>query len=144
MWWGNLGDITSMLQQMPNLEELHLYGNFSLSAPLLLERLKTLSVSTDSLYYNIPQQVSNTTMQYLLGSQLGHLTTLELVFTALETDEEDLITFDFNDAIVLDNKATLQSIFVSGKFRKGTFAAIENAVSGTAIKTFLHDLQESD
>lgn len=144
MLWGNLGDITGVLKSMPNLQELYLYGNFQLTAPVVLEQLKVLRVSTYWLYYDIPQNIADDTLQHLLSSVYAELETVSIDLRSLETDEEDLITYRFNPQFLQKNKHRLHKFFLRGRFVPGTKIEIQEALTGSNIILNLDDLEETD
>ena len=84
---GHLGDITRLPNAMPSLENLALYGHFSLSEPLDLPRLRSFSVVLDDWTTgpNVPP-LSQETVTRLLSS---HLPTVEEIWLAL-TDYDDV------------------------------------------------------
>ncbi len=76
--YGNLGDITEVLKNMPNLETLSLYGNFRLTEPVPLIRLKTLFIQMDDPATHINGgKITNDTLQHLLKSTLPSLTYID-------------------------------------------------------------------
>lgn len=75
---GYLGDITNMLEAMPNLEELHLYGNFKLTRTPTLPKLNTLSIKSATLPTQKQKELSQNSLDKLLCCDLMHLESLDI------------------------------------------------------------------
>ncbi len=123
--YGNLGDITSALKNMPNLEELFLYGNFSLTEPIDLPQLITLETLQNDIGTNINGgKISNHTLQHLLTSKFESLRLLSvnLLFN------DNLHEYSLPEAFLKgESTPGLKSLELCGKFVAGTTLQISRS-----------------
>ena len=119
--YGNLGNITCALENMPKLEKLYLFGNFELSKSLKFNNLSTFEILMNNWVTNINGgRISNNTIQNLLSSNFSELSLLSL-------------NLDFNDEIF---EYSLPEIFLTGRnIQKLKHLEIEgNFVQGSKVK----------
>ena len=78
---GKLGDVTSLVKKMPNIEELELCGYFELQERIQSPHIKTLTLwsNSDTEWFTTkPNDISQETLENFLLSDLPQLHTLEL------------------------------------------------------------------
>lgn len=136
--YGNLGDITGILENMPMLEKLYLYGNFELLKSLHFNTLTDIEVVMDDFVLNINGgRISNPTIHHLLSSQFE-----ELRLLALNLDFNDEI-FEYSlPSIFLtgQNAQKLEHFEISGNFVKGTKEEISKSeLLNREFKTLFFD-----
>jgi hypothetical protein len=115
---GNIGDVTGALQNMPNLEELYLYGNFRLSQPVHLPQLMKLETLQNDRQTNINGgKITNDTVQLLLTSKFSSLRLLSMNVSF----NDDLYEYSLPEAF-LNGESTpdLKVLQLYGQFKEGT------------------------
>jgi hypothetical protein len=123
--FGNLGNITEVLQNMPRLEKLYLHGNFQLTKSLNLPHLTDLETVMNDFSLNINSgKITNTTLQLLLSSKFEALRLMSLYLDINDTSYDYSISEDFLSGRYTP---TLKILELEGKFKAGTRLAIENS-----------------
>jgi len=116
--YGNLGDITGVLSNMPQLEKLYLYGNFRLTAPLNLKFLTHFEVCMDDYILHINGgKITNHTLQQIFVSKLESLVLMSLDLTFNDELYDYLIPDEFLSG---GNTPNLELLELMGKFSVGT------------------------
>ncbi|MCH1920160.1 hypothetical protein L9G15_12035 [Shewanella sp. A3A] len=111
-----LGDVTPILQHAPQLAELSLVGNFSLSQALNFPELTELDIQLDDCHSNINGgPISNDTLAALLSSPMPKLTTLCLDLE-IEPAVEYSLPACFFDGHLLPALSRLE---IAGQFCQG-------------------------
>ncbi|HIP30897.1 MAG TPA: hypothetical protein EYG83_08855 [Sulfurospirillum arcachonense] len=126
---GKLGDVTELLEQMPNLEELELDGWFELKKPLEfleLKELYILSESDSSGWFSdfMPNDISQQTLDNFLSSNFPELVRLEL---GLSEDSN----FTFNRELIGAKRVPkLERLDISEGFKVGDKALLIDVLLG--------------
>jgi hypothetical protein len=129
--YGTLGDISDLCRAMPNLEELWLYGSFSLLKPPVLKNLKKLYIELDDPITGINGgYISNETLCHLLS---GHYPLLEELSAYLEIeDEEPRHEYTFPDAFLTGTSVpTLKKIEFTGNFKAEERERLKRSLVGS-------------
>jgi len=114
---GKLGDVTTLIKKMPKIEELELLGYFEFKQKMSFLHLKKLTLWSDSdakgWFPDIPNDISQETLNNFLLSDLPHLNYLELFV-------DDDSTFQFPQ-LFLDAKTApkLELMDIEGGFLVG-------------------------
>jgi len=142
--YGNLGNVTQILNNMPNLEKLYLYGNFELAEPINLPHLTDLEVLIDDWVTHINGgKITNNTLQNLLSSKFESLRLLSLY---LDFDDQN---YDYSIPELFltgSNTPALKVIEINGKFKSGTKIRFNSAsfFKNSDIKLQIEDIEEPD
>jgi hypothetical protein len=124
--YGNLGNITGVLSNMPQLEKLYLYGNFQLTAPLSLPFLTHFEVCMDDYNLHINGgKITNHTLQHIFLSKLESLVLMSLDLTFNDEDYNYTIPDEFLSGI---NTPNLELLELMGKFNSGTGLQINESL----------------
>lgn len=111
----SLGDITTVIEQMPALQILEVTGAFKLTQPLNLNHLKALSVDVDLGVENSHDiiSISQKTLDFLMASKMNTLESFELCIN--NTDFNYHLNLDFFKQFDLSK---LQRVSIYGTFQK--------------------------
>lgn len=124
--YGNLSDITSVLENMPALEKLYLFGNFKLTKPVTLSRLIDLEVLMDDWALHINGgKITNDTLQYLLTSEFG---SLRLFSLSIDLDDEKYEYTIPQTFLTGQHTPKLEVFELEGNFKTGTQKQIFESV----------------
>ncbi len=139
-WFGNLGNITNLLDKMPNLEVLSINGNFILDKPFHLSKLKSLFVEIDDYVTCINGGYPTVlTISNLLSSFLPKLTDL---YVNLECTE-DSPSYVIPDALLAgDLFPELEEFELVGQFIPGSKEKLSNSQFALkpGCKFFIEDI----
>ncbi len=117
---GTIGNITELLQKMPNLERLELGGGFTLNNPIHLPKLKEIVINVvDACEIPVSNEPTQETFTNLFKSAFPALNELSIDFNCFgDFERKTNYSFpaEFLDAESMPN---LNSIEVSGLFEKG-------------------------
>jgi len=115
--YGQLGDITPVLNNLSQMEDLEIYGNFEVTELISFQYLKELTVTlNDNITYLNAGPISNSTLSNLLS---GTFPNLEEIFLDLDCDKNDSdYTFP---GVFLDgnNLPKLTTLEITGGFYEG-------------------------
>lgn len=112
--YGRLGDITVILENMPNLEELNLYGSFELNYPIKLKNLQQLHIILDDDMTGINGgYITQETLDNLLNS---YFPVLNIVSLNLEMEEPQIYPFEgYRDTHSNNMDYSFTDLFLSGQ-----------------------------
>lgn len=130
MLCGNLGNLTTVLQQMPALQELHLYGIFILDEPIQLKQLKKLCVDVTWVLDGIGS-ISNETLIQLFHSSFPNLESITLNLDILESDNEIEYTLNTN---FFNNLPHLRTVILNGNFNEESYTELQTLLSTKGIQ----------
>jgi len=140
--YGNLGNITDVLGNMPGLEKLYLYGNFELTKPLDLPQLADLEVLMDDYVLHINGgKISNETLQKILSSDLESIQILSLYMDFNDQNYDYSIPETFLSG---QHMSKLKMFELQGKFKTGTKTTISKSefLNNSTIKLDISGLKE--
>lgn len=125
---GSVGDITELLKKMPNLESLEIGGFFTLSEPIILPKLKVLTVITIAIEsLPLAKEPTETTFKNLFESDFPLLKEIEMDVDG-ENSFERKTNYSFPTKF-LDGLSTpsLESLELRGLFKKGENQRLRNS-----------------
>ncbi|OYQ45379.1 hypothetical protein CHU92_02025 [Flavobacterium cyanobacteriorum] len=124
--YGNLGNITKVLKNMPVLESLYLYGNFAIDEPLCFKKLERIEVLMNDWATNLNGgKISDSTICSLLSSEFNVLQLMDL-----DLNFNDEVYNYYLPSLFLTGKNTprlKQFLGLSGKFISGTSIALRQS-----------------
>lgn len=139
-----LGDLTKVLENMPVLESLKLYGVFDLNERLSSKSLTEISINSYWVTDDNVGFISQNTLNNLLKSN----------FDILEDIEIDLNIFNFYineekcyyelDESLFQNFPCLTSLYICGYFTFGTIGRLSKTLLSTIQKLSLSDMREEE
>jgi hypothetical protein len=123
--YGNLGNISDVLCNMPKLEKLYLYGNFELTKSINLPHLTDLEVLMNDWGSDVNVcKITNSTLHYLLSSSFEALHLMSLYLDFNDDDYDYSIPDSFLNGQYTPN---LKRLELNGKFVFGTKIQISNS-----------------
>lgn len=142
MYYGNLGNLTGALSNMPNLKTLELCGIFELDKRINLKNLKHLTIS----HYWVTDEkigfVSNDTLQFFLDSDFKYLEEL-IISLEKRYDNQFKCAYLFPDTFFDFKKISkLKYVDIEGNFLPGTKQKIEKILNGKVEKVYLDEITE--
>ncbi|MBO0322635.1 hypothetical protein J0X14_10035 [Muricauda sp. CAU 1633] len=118
--YGSLGDIGKLLEKMPNLQSIELYGYFELSKKMTLPKVRNLEFDKD--LYDVGSDIdyiSLQTFENILTSEMPLLETLRISFQKDDLEDEGPV-FEWPMVFLESNNFPKLNFFtVEGKFKKG-------------------------
>lgn len=115
--YGSIGNITTLLDNMPNLEKLWLYGAFDLDAQVTLSKLSELNVTLDDHITGVNGGlISQVTLSNLLESNLP---SLQDAFIDLDCEDNDMDYQMPNSLIEGKSWPRLKKIEFTGGYAQG-------------------------
>ena len=126
-WHGTLGRLDGLLERLPALRTLRLYGHFTLDGPADLPCLETLEVLVDT--QNLALEVSSLdarTVESLLASRAPVLRHASI--EPIGPDEDDPV-YRLPEAFLAGRSMpALESLHLCGRFGRGAAAAVARAL----------------
>lgn len=135
-YYPHLGDITKVINNMPSLEKLDIYGSFELNNKVSLKNIKEIYI-TDSYTETINGIISNETLAFLLNSEFNNLEDFQITLESNNNFE-----YIFNEQILLNNINKLKCVAIDGKFVKGTREKLSNILTSKVEQLFLDEIIE--
>lgn len=134
--YGDLGDVTKLLNRMPKLERLSLYGNFELNNLLGFSNLKSLDILLDDFVTGINGGfLSQSTLNNLLNSEYPLLNDF---FLGLECDN-DQYGYKFSEHFLSGDKfPNLNKLEITGGFVSGEKERLLQSPIGTRPSNKYH------
>lgn len=121
--YGNLGNLTQILENVPKLETLALYGNFELDKPMIHHSLKKLHIIMDDEVTGINGgEINPKTIMHVLSSEMPCLQEiwLNVDFEGGYGTQIYHLPISFLENITSQKMPLLTQLEISGVFEKGT------------------------
>ncbi len=126
---GAIGDITTLLEKMPNLELLVLGGTFSLTKPLNLTHLKELDIQVvDMSEVSLSMEPTVDTFKNLFKSHLTELNELTIDFNCFGSFERRTNYSFPAEFLNAEYTPALNSIEITGLFEEGEVKRLKNSL----------------
>lgn len=123
--YGAMGDVSTLFQNMPNIEEIHLGGYFEMSCPIELKHLKVLQVSARGDWeLAINQPISKESQINLFSSTFPKLEKLCALLECYGAFEYQVAYTFPSSFLSLQNMPALKEIELSGLYKKGEREAL--------------------
>ncbi|WP_344799762.1 endonuclease V [Litoribacillus peritrichatus] len=125
---GAVGDITELLEKMPNLECLEVGGSFTLSKPLNLPKLKELAICiVDGWDTSFSKEPTEETFTNLFKSNLPSLNDLTINFNCYGDFERNTNYTFPDDFLTSKSMPNLSYIEISGLFKQGEIKRLKES-----------------
>lgn len=132
----HLGNLTNVLNNMPNIEKLDICGSFELDNKVSLKNLKEIFI-TDSFTEAINGITSAKTFDHFMNSDFEKLEDFQIAL-----DINDIFEYKFKEEILLNNINNLKFVAIDGKFEKGTKERLFNILDTKVSKLHLEGIIE--
>lgn len=139
--YGNLGNISPLLSQMPNLKSLHLYGKFDFSYPIELNKLEELSITSDDPVTGVNAGASSElSILNLLSSNYPNLKQAYIDLENDKSNEQYQLPKSFLSG---KNTPKLQQLEITGIFLSGEKQKLKNSMllQNSDLKVLVEDMK---
>jgi len=137
---GAIGEVTELLEKMPNIDDLLLNGSFSLTKPLNLPKLKELEISIVGMIDNeLSEAPSQETFLNLFKSNLPAIEKLIIDFDC-DGDFESGLSYSFPEEFLNgQSMPNLNVLEIAGLFKSGEMEALKESAIFETCKHIDHD-----
>lgn len=131
-----LGDLTTVLENMPKLEHIDILGSFNLQKPLDLRNVKYLYVS-DYSFDEMNVDVSKETIINLTQSPFFNLEDFEIALSSEET------IYSFDKKMFINQLPNLKKVAIEGLFEIGTKEKLQELLPHLGEKLNIQHITEN-
>lgn len=138
-----LGDITTVLKNMPALEKLELYGVFDLEEKINLTKIKHVSIHSYWVQDELIGLIKQSTIDNLLQSnyELLEEIALDLNVYRFYSDLGEKYFYQLDENF-FNNSYRLKYVDICGQFKTGTKEWLSKILNERVEKLFLEDIRE--